>query len=233
MKISRLLILNLAAILAVPASLTAFTINYTFGQTQASDATGPDWVQGSKMFNDIVSGIASGSSVTGSNIFTDTYDVTRLSWSFGPMSLTGPLTQSPGPNSPGFEDYRFDGPGTNLTFSYDHPTDGMQVWAEGVVDQFVVTVANVNATSASGAGTLTLTSATQAGQDFFNEIASLTGSSMLMTFTADNFTPVSFGLFNSAGSISAVPEPRFYASAVGLLVLGFAYFRRHFKTQRV
>ncbi|MEO0795617.1 MAG: hypothetical protein AAFX93_10660 [Verrucomicrobiota bacterium] len=224
-------------------SASAAFINYSNGVTNTSNSSGPAWVGGSAMFLEIINDYGgsplgpsggSGDSQDGFNLFDPGgggLDITLLSWELGSMTLyqgAGTQTQSPGPATPGFEDYRYDDQGgvapSNLSFSYNGT-----LWATGYVTQFVTEVANNVDPSATGSGTAVLTAHTVAGEDFFNEVNSLSGGTNIITYTASSFSPVSAtdpGTFASAGQLIIVPEPQTYGLIVGTLVLGLAYIRR-------
>jgi len=230
------------------SSVSAASINFVDGITNVEDASGPTWALGSAMFNDIiadyggnVNGVsgATGSSQVGLDLFDPGgggLDITLLTWEFGTMSLQGvgvgdSVTQSPGAATPGYEDYRYDDNGgvaaKNLTFYYN----GAE-WASGYITRFVTTVPNISTGNATGEGTAYLDANTAAGQDFFDDLMTLSGGTGAMTFQADTFFSVTAadpGTFGSTGSITitaAVPEPSFWALFMGTITLGCLMIRR-------
>lgn len=232
----------IASLVAIP--LHGITITYDLGYTNTQNSSGPAWVSGSTMFLEIIEDFtgapgpsgATASSHVGFNLFEPGpggggMDIGLLSWRYGPMTLAqggDAVTLSPGADTPGFEDYRYDTQGgaaaPNLTFFYD----GAQ-WASGYVTQFIVEVDNDADASASGSGTAVLTSNTVVGQDFMNEIMAASGGTGSLVFEASNFAPVVFadpGTFSSAGTITVIPEPSTGAFLGGLTVLLAVALRR-------
>ncbi len=190
---------------------------------------------------------ASADSQVGFSIFGGAgYDITKLSWEIGvvggndtdaAMTLytgVGSETVSPGAATEGKEDYRYDTAGgtaaKNITFYYDD--GGLQEWVTGYVTRFVTTVTDIAADNATAVGDVVITNFTAAGEDFFNELSTLSGGSMEISYIADSFTPVSLsnpGTFSSTGSWTVVPEPSTWAAAFGVVVLALGIYRRRKK----
>ncbi|WOO41183.1 PEP-CTERM sorting domain-containing protein [Rubellicoccus peritrichatus] len=234
-----------AALTAISAS--GASIIYNNGVTNTSNASGPAWVAGSNMFLNIIDDYGgsplgpsggSGASQNGFDLFDPGgggLDITLLSWTLGSMTLyegPGTATLSPGPATPGFEDYRYDDNGglapTNLTFFYN----GAE-WASGYVTRFVTEVANSADIDATGAGDAIITTNTPAGLAFFNEVMTLSSGTGQLSFVADSFTPVAPsdpGTFGSTGSITVVPEPSTMAALFGASALGITFIRRRRKS---
>ncbi|WP_269543201.1 hypothetical protein [Cerasicoccus fimbriatus] len=232
----KLLVYSLFSLSTLSAS--AAFITYQNGVTNTINADGDPWVTGTSMYLNIVDDYGSSplgpSGATGNTTDLDTFspggggfDISLLTWEFGSLDLyTGPgsVTQSPGPASPGFEDYRISGAGPNLTFYYNGDE-----WVTGDLTRFITAVDNVNDFEATGTGEATITNFTVAGTAFFNEIMSLTGGTGVITFTADGFSAVQGpdpATFTSDGTISIVPEPGVTAAGIGAIVLGAVLIRR-------
>lgn len=236
------------------ATLSAQTITYTDGRTNVENASGPSWVGTTVMFQDIVTTYGGAPGPSGATGATSTdidlfdpggggMDITLLTWTFGPMSLTGvgvgdSATVSPGDASAGFEDYRYDNLGgtaaTNLTFYYNGDE-----WLSGYVTRFLITVPDRFTPNATGTGTAFITANTAAGTNFYNEIMSITGGSGELAFSANNFVsttgvdPESFTSTGSVTLVAAVPEPATWTALAGAAVLGLACSRRRRRaTQR-
>ena len=188
-----------------------------FGQIQSADATANDWVLGSTMWGSIDTSSSTATSFVGFDSL-DGLDPAKLTWTFGDLELTNFLEPTVG--AAGFEVYTENDASIGLLeFFYD----GVK-WAEGTVDSLRVDVENSNDANAVGSGTATLTSA-GADDAFYNEVVAISGG--ILTFELDAFDPVDAnGLFNTSGTISAVPEPETYALVSGLALIAFAYFRR-------
>lgn len=235
----KLLVYSLFGLSTLSAS--AAFITYQNGITNVQDSSGPAWVDGTNMFRNIITDFVGSAGPTGATGFSSDLDlfnpglggmdITLLTWSFSGLTLfqgAGSLTQSPGVASPGFEDYRYDDQGGiaahNLEFYYDG-----DLWVTGYITNFVTTVANNTADTATGAGEAQLLTATLDGQMFLDEINGLTNNTGLITFTADNFDPVAGfdpASFSSNGAINIVPEPGVTAAGIGAIVLGAVLFRR-------
>ncbi|GHC01497.1 hypothetical protein [Cerasicoccus arenae] len=230
-------------------SASAAFITYTDGITNVNDGSGPAWVGPTVMFKEIINDYAGAPSESGASGATQTgfslfdpggggLDITLLTWSFGPMDLLGvgvgdSVTQSPGPASPGYEDYRYDDLGltapTNLTFSYN----GVE-WATGYITEFLIEVPNNADPSAVGSGSAVLTANSVAGQAFMDEIAILTGGTFDLDFVANDFNSLSGvdpATFSSTGQINFVPEPGSTAAGMAVLILsGVMIWRRRQST---
>lgn len=238
-------ILTTASLLTLSSlSASAAVITYTDGITNVQNASGPSWVAATNMFREIIptwvgapkaSG-ATGATSSGFELFEPGgggLDITLLTWEFTTLTLLNSgvgdsVTVSPGVSSPGFEDYRYDTVGgtapTNLTFKYN----GVE-WATGYITQFIVAVENSSDFDAIGTGTAVLTSNTLAGQDFMDEIETLSAGTFALDFVASSFNPVAGAdpaSFGSAGQINIVPEPQTYAMVAGAMTLGLAMLRR-------
>lgn len=162
-------------------------------------------------------------------------DIQLFSWQFatggndldlytGPGSLTLPPTD----DDPGAEDYRYDTQNNtaphNLSFYYD----GVP-WASGYVTRFVVEVENRFDLDATGWGNAVVTDFVAAGEDFFNELMSLSNGTGWLFFEVDEFVPYSIfdpATFLSSGTVHVVPEPATWAGILGLAVLGLVLFVR-------
>lgn len=188
---------------------------------------------------------ASADSQSGFSIFGGAgYDITQLSWQIGvvggndtdaAMTLyTGPgtATVSPTTTTEGKEDYRYDDAGgtaaKNLVFYYDDG-GGPDEWASGYITRFITTVTDIAADDATAVGDVVLTNFTAAGEDFFNEIMTLSGGSGEIIYTADSFVPVVIAdpaTFTSAGSWTVIPEPSTWAASIGAMALTVVFTRR-------
>jgi len=172
------------------------------------------------------------------------YDITKLSWEIGvvgagsgaaALSLytgTDSATLSPTVASEGKEDYRYDTlaetAAKNLVFFYDSGS-GPEEWASGYITRFVTTVTDIAADDATAVGDVLLTNSTVAGQDFFDEIMSLSNGTGALQYFADSFVPVQISdpaTFISSGSWTVIPEPSTWAMLLGTGVLALAGFRR-------
>ncbi len=195
-------------------STRAQVVNFS-GQVQAGNLTAIPWVIGSTMWGTIDSGNAAATGAAGFNSLSfGGFNPALFSWTIGNVGeLELGANQSPGPALMGFEVYsNTAGPAVDIQFSYNG-----DLWASGVVDQVRSEVVNNMAAVGTGTGQVTLTAA---GVDaaFFNEVMALTAGSGQLDFTFTAFTPVNAqGLFNSAGSFTAVPEPG--ETAVGFALL--------------
>lgn len=194
------------------------------GTTYVSDLTTIDWVVGSKMWGQINNGEASATSESGFAIFDGvTFSIGNFEWTVsGPLELdeSSPDTFSPGPASPGSEDYKYGGATENLTFTYNG-TD----WAYGYYNRFVSRVDDDQAANASGTGYGYVSSANvnePAAVDFFNEIMAHTGNTGEFVVDAFNFASVDPQSFSSDGvmTFTAIPEP----STCGLIAGGVSLF---------
>ncbi len=208
------------------------------------------------MFRDIINNYggspngpsgASADAQVGFSIFGGAgYDITKLSWEIGVVgaasgtaALTlftgvGAETFSPGVASEGKEDYRYDtqagAAAKNLVFFYDSGS-GPEEWASGYITRFVTTVTDIAAADATAVGDVLLTNSTVAGQDFFNEIMSLSNGTGTLQYLADSFVPVQLtdpATFISSGSWTVVPEPSTWSMLLGTGVLALAGFRRKY-----
>ena len=213
-------LLLLSSSLLGSVALGQATIDYSAGTVFTSDASGPSWVGGSLMYKFITSGSSTGTAQSG---FSTIPDITLLTWSFDDLDLDIGDSISPGAASAGLEVYRDTDSSSNLQFSYNGA-----LWVSGLITEYRVNVDNNNDFDATGVGVSTITSFTAAGEDFYNEIMTLSGGSGEIGFTADSFAAVAAGEFTSAGSltISAVPEPNTYALWLGMAVVGFTGTRR-------
>lgn len=212
-------IFSLISIALVTASpLTAVVINWS-GTTTNSDTTSSlAWVQGSHMFESLDNGNATATSQVGFSYF-DTHDITQLTWTFGDLELTNHL--SPGASSAGFEYYS---EADNDVTDFKMFQNGALV-ASGDVLYLRTDVANSSDTSATGTAEVTLTTA-GADSTFFDEVMTLSGGTGTLSVEIGNFDPVSYGEFDSSGTLTVVPEPRATALFVGLFALALIQRRQ-------
>lgn len=242
---SRKLLLFAAIVALATSSLRAATIYFEDGNVNAEFPTGPLWVNGTGMFQSLVydnpiatraSG-AEASSQEGFNLFSPLgggLDVTLLAWEFFGLSLMGigdgdSLTQSPGIDSKGYEDYRYDDEGgdgvPNLYFYYNG-----DLWAMGFLTRFVVEVENEDSEDGIAWGTAYIHEVLPAGQDFYDEIMALSYNTGQLEFSVDSFTVYAweglFASFSSSGSFTVVPESSTVAAVAGIVALTLVSLRR-------
>ncbi len=204
-------------------------ISYT-GVTNTLDNTGPDWVSGTDMYRFITDGQATPTGSSGLTTF-DTYNINGLRITFDDLDLVVGESLSPGAGTPGYEVYRdLDGT-SNLQFRYDDGSGDDELWVSGRMLKYTVDVINSTPPNATGLGVVIIENfnGAEAGAiEFYNEIMDKTGGTGIFTFTADSFSPVSYGFtgtFNSVGSI-IIPEPSTYAGMGGLFVFALLVIRR-------
>ena len=218
-----LLSLALTAALAAPAQ--AAFVDYA-GTVLTTNLTNHDWVLGSHMWGNILSGDAEGNNQQG---FSSIPNPLEFEWEFVDMDLTD--FEEPGADSAGYEYYT---PGAShaLDFYYQDVKVGT-----GQINFFQVDVENSSDADATGFGTgILLTDGGQGQSAFYNEVFELSAGSMLMDFTVDGFDPVSLpdqdpGIFVSTGTLTVVPEPSSYALAFGglaaLCFVGKRFRKKH------
>lgn len=140
----------------------------------------------------------------------------------------GSLTQSPGTDTPGAEDYRNTHSMVNVRFMYDDGLGGQGIQLlEGVLSRLVVNVDNYTDYAATGWGKATVTAASWDGEDLYDEIMTLSNGTGALHFDLHTFNPVVMedpGVFSTSGTIHIVPEPGTYAVILSLMAISTVFY---------